>query len=550
MERYLEILKKFLDQSVESWNKLSRRNQIIALASAVAAIALLTFFVWSMRQVAYRPLYADLPETDAGAAVRRLTELQIPYKLANGGTTILVPEPNLDELRLQLASEGLPERGRLGFELFDQNNFGATEFAEQVNFQRALEGELGRTIISLEEVKTARVHLTLPKRSVFLDSRQPAKASVVLELMPGAELTPEKTRAITKLVGSAVQDLPPEAVVVIDTSGRLFVQDRSESERYTEEQIRYQREIEREIVRKVIETLEPNVGAGGLRANAVVECDWDSGEQTEEILDPDAVLMTSQTSSESTDLRLPAGAPGTDSNLPRDPADPDANPRDVSRSVQTHNYETSKTITHMKLERGAVKRMSVAVVVDYRQSLDADETQIVRLPRPPEELEALRDLAAAAAGIVPERGDLLAVRSLPFTILEAPLALPAPPLDPSDKLLTLEWFTKYRIHLALGAIISLLGGVLIWWLRKRQRVKKQQAEQVAAIKAEEERQALQAAQDAQGRKLLEDEERQLKGLEAPVGSTKARVLKKHLEEMIKDNPQQFAKLLQGWIKED
>ncbi len=550
MERYLEILRKFRDQLVESWAKLSRRNQIIVVGSALAAITLLSFFVWSMRSVAYRPLYADLPENDAGAAVRRLSELQIPYKLANGGTTILVPEPNLDELRLQLASEGLPERGRLGFELFDQSNFGATEFAEQVTFQRALEGELGRTITSLEEVKTARVHLTLPKRSVFLDSRQPAKASVVLELMPSAELTPEKTRAITKLVGSAVQDLPPEAVVVIDTSGRLFVQDRSEAEKYTEEQIRYQREIEREIVRKVIETLEPNVGAGGLRANAVVECDWDSGEQTEEILDPDAVLMTTQTSSESTDLRLPSGAPGTESNLPRDPADPDSDPRDVSRSVQTHNYETSKTVTHMKLERGSVKRMSVAVLIDYRQSLDEVERKIVRQPRAADELDASRDLAAAAAGIVPERGDQLTVRSLPFTILEPPLTLPAPPLDPSDQLLSLEWFTKYRIHLALAVILSLLCVALVWWLRKRQRAKAQRAERVAALRAEDERQALQSARDAESRKLLEDEERQLKGLEAPVGSTKARVLKKHLEEMISDNPQQFAKLLQGWIREE
>ncbi len=550
MERYLEILRKFRDQLVESWAKLSRRNQIIVVGSALAAITLLSFFVWSMRSVAYRPLYADLPENDAGAAVRRLSELQIPYKLANGGTTILVPEPNLDELRLQLASEGLPERGRLGFELFDQSNFGATEFAEQVTFQRALEGELGRTITSLEEVKNARVHLTLPKRSVFLDSRQPAKASVVLELMPSAELTPEKTRAITKLVGSAVQDLPPEAVVVIDTSGRLFVQDRSEAEKYTEEQIRYQREIEREIVRKIIETLEPNVGAGGLRANAVVECDWDSGEQTEEILDPDAVLMTTQTSSESTDLRLPSGAPGTESNLPRDPADPDSDPRDVSRSVQTHNYETSKTVTHMKLERGSIKRMSVAVLVDYRQSLDEDERKIVRQPRDADELDALRDLAAAAAGIVPERGDQLTVRSLPFTILEPPLTLPAPPLDPSDQLLSLEWFTKYRIHLALAVILSVLCGALVWWMRKRQRAKAQRAERVAALKAEDERQAIQSARDAESRKLLEDEERQLKGLEAPVGSTKARILKKHLEEMIADNPQQFAKLLQGWIREE
>jgi flagellar M-ring protein FliF len=522
------------------------------VAVGLLVLSMLSGFVWWMRQVAYRPLYTGLSEAEAGAIVQRLEQMEVPYRLASGGTTILAPDKRLDQIRLQLAAEGMPQTGRLGFELFDQNSFGATEFAEQVNYRRALEGELERTIASLVEVKRARLHISLPRRSVFLSQDQPAKASVVLELRQGHALGEEKTRAVAYLVASAVEGLDPENVVVMDHLGRLF------SQRYsglggelTDAQLEYRRKVENDTVRKILETLEPVLGPGGVRANVVVDVDWDAGEQTEEVLDPAPVALSTQRSEERTVDGVPSGPPGAAANLPREPAAVTEQSRGVSRMQETTNFQTSRTVTRMNLERGALERMSIAVLVDYRVVVNEDERKLVREPRERSELETIRQLVLAASGALLERGDVVTVESLPFTMLEDPPQLPAPPPDPADEFLTLEWVKRYRLHLiaSLVAVLMLVG--LAGYVRRRRRISRIRIEREQALEAEREKLRIEAAEKKEEEQRRLEEERMLKGLKiGPAANSKTLALKKHLEGLAEEDSEMFARLMKAWIHED
>ena len=445
-------------------------------------------FRWFMLERAFRSLYTDLSQEEAGAAVARLKELQVPYKLAAGGQTILVPEPKLAEVRLQLASDGLPRHGRLGFELFDESSFGATEFAEHVNFRRALEGELERSVLSLAEVERARVHISLPKRSVFLNRERPAKASVVLQLRRGSGLGQEKVEAIGFLVSSAVEGLDPQRVVIVDTAGTVLARPRPEGEGFTDEQLEYQRKIERRIQNNIVATLEPYVGFDKVRVAVAAECDWKGGEETKEVLDPNTIVITTQKSEDTTQPIQESGVPGTASNLPRQPAQPRRGAVASSRKVETTNFQTSRTVTRTDLERGEIQRLSVAVLVDHIVELDNFQTsrtvtrtdlergEIQRLsvavlvdhiveldeeagklvckPRTPEEMDIFRQLVVAAAGIREERGDVLTIQALPFTIFEEPPALPPPPAPPEEELFSPEWIKKFRYYSGSHKIIA------------------------------------------------------------------------------------------------
>jgi len=551
MGEFFGLLRRYLDQIVAFWQSLDRRRKITLIVTAIAAFAAISGFTWQMNQVAWRPLYVDLTETESASAVERLAQLQVPYKLAQGGRTILVAEGRLDEVRIALAGEGLPQSGRLGFELFDRNSFGATEFAEQVNFRRALEGELERSVESLEEVRRARVHIRLPKRSVFLDEEEPGKASVVVELAPQQKLSAGRAKAIVHLISSAVEGLDPEKVTIMDSTGRLFADGDAERGDINDRQLEYKRKLENETSAKILRTLEPHLGPGGMRANVWLEVDWDKGEQTKELLDPSTVMITTQRSEERAVEGPPRGAPGAASNLPRTPLPPEQTAEGLTRTMETTNYETSRTVTRMDLERGTVRRMSIAVMVDYQLELDETESEVVRRPRPAAELAVIRELVVAAAGAKLERGDTVTVESLPFTMLEPPVAPPPPPPDPSQQIFTLEWLHRYRLYL-IGVVVgaALLYGLWMAYQRKR-RLAKVRAERQAAIEAEREREELEEASRAEAEKRQADEARMLQGLKlATAQNSRAQVLKKHLEESATSNPEAFSRLIRAWVHED
>jgi len=533
------------------WSGLTVRRRIILVTSGLLVFAGIFIFRSEMADRAYRPLYTGLTDQEAGTAVARLKELQIPYKLAGGGGTILVPEPHLAEVRLQLATDGLPQSGRLGFELFDGSSFGATEFAEHVNFRRALEGELERSILSLSEVERARIHISLPKKSVFLDHQQPAKASVILQLRRGKSLSKEQVDAVSFLVASAVEGLEAKKVVVVDTNGSVLARPRPDSDGFTDEQLEYQRRIEREVGGRILATLEPYIGFDRVRSSVAVECDWNQGEQTEEILDPETVVMTSQRSQESAQPLKEGGVPGTASNLPRQPEPAVTEASGATRILETTNYQTSRTVTRMNLERGEVKRLSVAVLVDHQIEVDEEARKLVRVPRTAEEMGKFRQLVIAAAGIIEERGDVLTIESLPFTIFEDALEPPPPPPNPEDNIFSLEWLDKYRYHVIAVGVALLLAAFTIWFaLRIKKRVMVMKAEAEAKRKADQEVKEIEEAEE-QARVHEAEEAKMLKGLRlATLQSSKAQVLKKHLEEMAVNEPEAFVKLMRSWIHEN
>lgn len=373
-------------------------------------------FLHVERDANFRTLFTDLAPEDAGPVVQKLKEEGVSYKLSNNGGTISVPDDRVAELRLDMAGAGLPKSGRMGFELFDKTNFGITEFAEHVNYRRALEGELERSVMSVAQIEQARVHISLPQESVFTESRQPAKASVLLKIRRGATLPESAVPAITNLVASAVEGLAPESVSVLDMRGNLL--NRPKRGDATDDSstgaLEYRQKVEHDLTAKLDTTLEPLVGAGRFRTAVSADTEMKSGEQSEETFDPDHSVMVSSQKTEDTSSQLKPveGVPGTASTLPDVSGRSAGTGSSTSRKTESVNYQTSHTIKRMTLPQGAIERLSVSVLLDYDVQFEGGK----RILNPPgaDRLKVIHDLAAAAIGLNPERGDQLIVESLPF----------------------------------------------------------------------------------------------------------------------------------------
>jgi flagellar M-ring protein FliF len=446
--------------------------QRITIALAVLAVGAGLYALVHWRQESdFRPLYTTLASEDAGAVVQKLKESGVAYRLSENGSTVLVPSAKVAEMRLELAAAGLPKTGRIGFELFDKTNFGATEFVEHINYRRALEGELERTVMSLAEVEQARVHVTFSKESVYLESREPAKASVVVRLRPGAQLLPQNVTAIQHLLASAVEGLAPEAVSVLDDTGHLLnrphSQLASDGADSSDRLLELRESMERDLVAKINSTLEPLLGAARFRAGASVDCDFSSGEQSEEIFDPTkSVMVSSQKSEDTSNTGGASGVPGTASNLPRPAPRPPTVLAGSSRRTESIAYESSRTVKHMKLPEGTIKKMSLAVLVDQNVHWEGQGKNLHKVLEQPsaEKLKSIRDLVAAATGFSQERGDQLIVESLPFEStlnLEPPLP-PASPAPATNANLP-PWLSKILgnryilIGAAVGVLVVLMG---------------------------------------------------------------------------------------------
>src|SRR5579871_2285494 len=328
---------------------------------AVAVVAVIGGLAWVNHwndERDFKPLFSGLADEDAGALVAKLHEGGVEYRLANGGSTIMVPSEKVAEARLQLASAGLPKSGRIGFELFDKTNFGASEFAEQVNYHRAIEGELERSIMSIREVEQARVHVTPAKDSLYTESRQPAKASVLIKLRHAAALSQQNIAAICQLTAHAAPGLAAEQVSLVDTSGNLLNRSRAVSEEAgaTEATLDYRKSVEHDLQNKIAATLEPLLGAEHFRAGVSAEVDLTSGELSEETFDPQkSVMASSQTTEDGSGGAMASGVPGTASSLPRPTSRPSTGASSYSRRTENINYQTSRVVKHTRLPQGTVK---------------------------------------------------------------------------------------------------------------------------------------------------------------------------------------------------
>src|SRR3954468_12173439 len=450
--------------------KLSVRQRI-----SIAAVAGLVAFgmyelVKQQRESDFKPLFTGVSAEDGAAIVQKLKESGVEYRLPESGGTVLVPSAKLAELRLGMASAVLPESGRIGYELFDKTNLGATEFTEHVNYRRALEGELERSVMAITEVEQARVHLTFPKDSVFLDAQQPAKASVLVKIRPGARLSQQNVVAIDHLVASAVEGLSPDAVSVLDMNGNLLGRPRAagmlDGAEASEAGLDYRHKIENDLLVKINSTLEPLLGANKFRAGVSVECDFSGAEQSEEIFDPTkSVMVSSQRTEDITGGSTASGVPGTASTLPRPTSRPGTNAKGVSRVSENVTYQTSRTVKKTRLPAGTLRKMSVAVLVDQEITWAPEKTGFRRVLVPPsaEKLKVLRELVAGITGFNSERGDQLVIESLPFetTLLLEPPAPPAatPAAPPGTALpgLKLERRTLWIAGGALAAFVALMA---------------------------------------------------------------------------------------------
>ena len=414
-------------------------GQLVSLAAAfVSVVGLVIGSAWYLNRTEYRVLFSELNGEEAARVVERLQADDVGYQLQEGGRTILVPADRLDNLKLQFAGEGLPTSGRIGFEIFDKVAFGQTEFLERVNYRRALEGELARTITTLAEVQSARVHIAMQKESLFGAREQPAKASVALTLKGTRALAPQAAAAITNLVAASVEGLRPEQVVIIDSYGRSLARGAAGQEEGAAAgvELEKQQKYERDMATRVVALLEPVVGIDRVRVNVSARLHGESQEKTEEAYAPDTVLRSEQVTLEGGATAVASGIAGTRGNLPSavlpdgTAAPAPAPPPTVTpgagltKTSKVSNYEVSKTVTHTIRPRGELAQLSVAVIVDDEHVTSTARDGVVTTRRKAREaasMQKLQKLVAASLGIDPRRGDQVTVENIAF---EAPVADP------------------------------------------------------------------------------------------------------------------------------
>jgi flagellar M-ring protein FliF len=554
---------------------LSTAQRISIVVVAVLAGAGLYALVRYQREGDFKPLFTGLAAEDAAGIVQKLKETGVDYRLPEAGGAVLVPSGRLAELRIAMAAIGLPKSGQIGFELFDKPNLGATEFTEHVNYRRALEGELERSVMSLAEVEQARVHLTFPKDSVFLDAQQPAKASVLVKIRPGSRLAPQNVVAINHLVASAVEGLSPDAVSVLDMNGNLLGRPRAQGTldgpEASEAGLDYRHKIEADLLAKINSTLGPLLGENKFRAGVSVECDFTGGEQSEEVFDPArSVMASSQRTEDSSGSGGANGVPGTSSTLPRPTSRPGSSSKNVSRMTENITYQSSRTVKKTRIPAGGLKKMSLAVLVDQEVTWEPEKNGFKRVLVPPsaEKLKVIRDLVAGITGFTAERGDQLVIDTLPFEttlLLEPPQppgapAAPSTPASPLSSVLKLDRKMQLILGGAAGAVLLLLF-VAVFLLRSRKKAHSADVTGPAALSAGEasshaslnepveqqmesklaERDALQQKLDAQALSALKI---------APVITKAAEVLSKHLRDKISKESEMSAQILRTWIREE
>ncbi|OAE63159.1 flagellar basal body M-ring protein FliF [Achromobacter mucicolens] len=461
----------------------------VLLGAAAALVAVIVAVVMWSSEPKYKVLFSNLDDRDGGAIVTALGTMNVPYRYNENGTALLVPADRVYDARLQLASQGLPRGGSVGFELMDNARFGASQFAEQINYQRGLEGELARSIEAMNTVQHARVHLAMPRQSLFVRERQAPTASVLLNLYPGRSLSDAQVSAISWLVASSVPELTAESVSIVDQNGRLLSAPLGEGRGMDADQLRFVREIEQRTVERILTILNPLVGPGNVHAQATADVDFSRREETSEVYrpnqEPGQAAVRSQQTSDSTQRGVgPAqGVPGALSNQapanaqapitnppqqqPPRPGQPPqaANAQQQQQQQQTGtqapagnlnerrdattNYEVDRTISHIKQPTGNLKRMSVAVVVNYVRDKDGELQAL-----PPEELNKLTNLVREAMGYSEGRGDSLNLVNSQFN--DGPPPLPM-------------WRDPEMISLFKSILFWLIGGVLALWLYRKLR---------------------------------------------------------------------------------
>ena len=421
-----------VQQSIATLRDQQKVVFIVAAAFSIAVIAALA--LWA-RSPDYRTLYGSLSEAEGGNIVSALTKMNVPYQLDSDTGAILVPHQQVRELRLRLASQGLPKSSTTGFELLDEEKFGLSQFNEQVNFQRALAGELSRTIETLDPVVTARVHLAIPRPSVFVREKQPPTAAVTLKLQPGRVLEASQINAVVHLVASSVAGMSADNVTVVDQAGELLSGAGLAAQTQNTTQLKYTQRVEKTVQQRIEQLLRPILGQQNVRAQVTAEINFDRQEQTDERYQPNSdaakqAIRSAQRSQSELNAQQAEGVPGALSNQPTPPAQANIEERKNTadqaentsgakktplqrNNESTVNYELDKTTRHTQSSTGGIKRLSVAVVVNYQQDKEGKEVALST-----EQINQITSLVKQAMGFSETRGDSVNVVNTPFTAHE------------------------------------------------------------------------------------------------------------------------------------
>jgi flagellar M-ring protein FliF len=478
-----------LERARQAFGRLGNPQKILLGAALALLLGLVVAASTWFKQNDYRVLFSNISERDGGAIIASLEQMNVPYRFSDSGGAILIPEGRVHDVRLRLATQGLPKGGNVGFELLENQKFGISQFAEQVNYQRGLEGELSRTIESIGTVQAARVHLAIPKPSVFVREEQKPSASVLLNLYPGRALDPAQIAGIQNLVASSVPNLSPEAVKLIDQSGAAISPPKNPLmlAGLDPTQIKYVREIEAAAIGRVEDILSPILGAGNFRVQVAADIDFSLSEQTAETFRPNTtppeISIRSQQTSESAST-MPSsaqGVPGALSNQPPAPATapltqppvpgagaPPASVPPVpgqinaagvhaqiahvgqpvnTRKDSTLNYELDRTIRHTKQSVGVIRRLTAAVAINHRK-----DAKGVAKPLAESELQQINALVREAIGFNQERGDSVSVANAPFAAVEKSEAEVPLWKDPEIRTLSRELF-KYLLIALFAAFL-------------------------------------------------------------------------------------------------
>lgn len=565
-------------------NKVRSNPKISLIVVTAAAIAILTVLILWVKEAKYSTLFSSLNDKDGGAIVAQLNQMNIPYRFSQQGDTILVPDDKVHEVRLRLAQQGLPKGNSVGFELLDKDKFGISQFSEQINYQRALEGELSRTIETISAVNSARVHLAIPKPSLFVREQKEPSASVTLNLVPGKNLDQGQIDAITHLISSSVSALPPGNVTVIDQNGRLLTYNGEGARNLNGTQLDYTAKIEEQIRRRIEAILTPMLGVGNVHAQVTADIDFSKQEETQELFGPNHLpentSIRSQQISQSDQLGTLSvgGIPGALSNQPTPPA---AAPIEQTlqataaaqnsqqdgtvagqnkpleniypknhRRDQVINYELNRTVRHNQQPEGRLKRLSVAVLVNYQkvassepvtvttnaESVDNEEnnesTTSVNIdeeryqPVSEELLKKVEMLTREAMGYSDLRGDSLTISNAQF--LESEDSMNAYPL----------WATPHLISLVTDIIRYLILIIVAWilwrklirpqWQRYQEKVNQEEPVVVKPLE-EETKKAIETA-----RRTIQDAEQHASAM----------------RELVEKDPRIMALIVRHWLSKD
>lgn len=423
-------MEKFLQQIWAFLRGLTLRQQLLLGGSAALVIAVLWGFAEFFSAGDSKPLYSGMVPADAQMLVQRLANQNIMGTLSTDGTTVLVRADQLDKARLASTAQGPISSGRMGFELFDKPNWSGSDFSEKVNYQRAVETELERTVQTMNGVDSVRVHLVLPRDSLFSERERPAKASVVLKLR-GTRLTDQIALPVANLVASAWDGLSPQNVTVVTTDGQIPSPGQGRMITGTGSG---NSDLETILAERLVQTLSPVIGSDHIKSSITIDYDPTSGESTQELYDPNnPVVLTSQTSQETVGDLEPAGIPGTPSNAPNSQANATAAAQAKSSTTtqgihsESKTYAVSHTTRHLLEPPGRVKRLAAAVLVDdvIETKTENGKTQEARRKRTPEELKQIEDLAKAAIGFDAQRGDMFSLQNISF-VQTPPEVVPPP----------------------------------------------------------------------------------------------------------------------------